>query len=160
MNWTEWSSSARNFGHRLLAKALLNWAQIIKFLFKKLPGGATSRHFRWIFKGSYIIQDGDFYTIASFSEGTQYISDSIPYLALPAGIIRGTLDNLGIPATVTVQVERLPSVKFNVQLIKQQQWNASTYIVSEMIYLFTFFSCEVIYVERTDEAEIKVNWNQ
>jgi hypothetical protein len=40
-------------------------------------------------------------------------------LALPAGIVRGALDSLGIRATVTVQVERLPSVKFNVQLIKQ-----------------------------------------
>uniref|UniRef100_A0A1I8AZ28 Trafficking protein particle complex subunit 6B n=1 Tax=Meloidogyne hapla TaxID=6305 RepID=A0A1I8AZ28_MELHA len=69
-------------------------------------------------QGIYIIQDTDFCTLSPFSEGIQYVADCIPFTAFPVGIVRGALDNLGIRATVTVQVEKLPSVKFNVQLIK------------------------------------------
>nr|CAD2205191.1 unnamed protein product [Meloidogyne enterolobii]CAD2207762.1 unnamed protein product [Meloidogyne enterolobii] len=69
-------------------------------------------------QGIYIIQDTDFCTLSPFSDGVQYVSDCIPFMALPVGIVRGALDNLGICATVTVHVEKLPSVKFNVQMIK------------------------------------------
>ncbi|CAK5092096.1 unnamed protein product [Meloidogyne enterolobii] len=69
-------------------------------------------------QGIYIIQDTDFCTLSPFSDGVQYVADCIPFMALPVGIVRGALDNLGICATVTVHVEKLPIVKFNVQMIK------------------------------------------
>ncbi|KAI3411805.1 hypothetical protein GPALN_001870 [Globodera pallida] len=69
-------------------------------------------------QGIYIIQDNKFHTVVSFSEGTQYLADSIPYLAFPAGIVRGALESLGLLATVTVQVEKMPVVKFSIQLEK------------------------------------------
>lgn len=64
------------------------------------------------------MQDNKFYTLASFSEGVQYISEAAIFLAFPSGVIRGALSNLNIKAIVTPQVEKLPIVKFNIQLNK------------------------------------------
>ncbi|KAL3078225.1 hypothetical protein niasHS_012112 [Heterodera schachtii] len=70
-------------------------------------------------QGIYIIQDSKFHTVTPFAEGAQYLADSVPYLAFPAGLVRGALESLGIVATVTVQVEKLPTVKFNIQMEKK-----------------------------------------
>lgn len=69
-------------------------------------------------QGIYIIQDNKFAMVSPFSEGTQFLKESIIFLSLPCGIIRGALANLGINAIVTSQIEKLPKVKFNVQLSK------------------------------------------
>lgn len=54
--------------------------------------------------------------LTAFSEGTQFLKQAGIYLALPSGIIRGALSNLGIQAVVTPSVEALPSVKFHIQI--------------------------------------------
>lgn len=73
-----------------------------------------------------MIQDNKFSTVASFSEGTQYLEESVIFLALPSGILRGALANLGLPAIVTASSDKLPCVKFNVHLQKSSSGNAST----------------------------------
>jgi len=62
--------------------------------------------------------DNRFHTVAALSEGTQYLEESVVFLAFPSGVVRGALANLGISALVTAQVEKLPIVKFNIHLNK------------------------------------------
>ncbi|CAD5231358.1 unnamed protein product [Bursaphelenchus xylophilus] len=65
-------------------------------------------------QGTYVIQDNKFPFLTSFSEGQQYLNEAILYLALPAGILRGALSNLGIETSVVGSSDALPIARFNV----------------------------------------------
>ena len=42
-------------------------------------------------QGVYIVQDSKFCTVIALSNGTQYIKESLIYLAFPAGMVRGKI---------------------------------------------------------------------
>ena len=95
-------------------------------------------------QGVYIVQDNCFVTVLAFSESTQYLKESLIFLAFPSGfnefnqtttfnithlknqtykcsfvgILRGALESFGITSIVTAQVEKLPIVKFQIQVYK------------------------------------------
>ncbi|KAI6213653.1 hypothetical protein M3Y94_00175900 [Aphelenchoides besseyi] len=71
-------------------------------------------------EGIYVIQDNRFTMLSSFSDGTQYLKDSSIHLAFPSGLLRGALSNLGIEANVSATTERLPTVRFNVTIQKEE----------------------------------------
>jgi hypothetical protein len=63
-----------------------------------------------------VIQDNKFILISNISDGTQYLDKIGVYLAMPSGVIRGALANLGISAVVNASVEKLPIVRFNLKI--------------------------------------------
>jgi len=94
---------------------------IVKFICKEFWIAAFTKsvdNLRTNHQGVYIIQDNLFHTVVALSDGTQYLKESLMYLAFPAGVVRGALENLGVKATVTAQIERLPAVKFHVKISK------------------------------------------
>ncbi|KAI1722776.1 transport protein particle (TRAPP) component domain-containing protein [Ditylenchus destructor] len=100
---------------------LTNELETMKFICKEFwltAFGKGVDNLRTNHQGIYIIQDNKFVTVAALSDSTQYLEESIIFLAFPSGIVRGALANLGISAIVNAQVEKLPVVKFNVQLNK------------------------------------------
>uniref|UniRef100_A0A914CST0 Trafficking protein particle complex subunit 6B n=1 Tax=Acrobeloides nanus TaxID=290746 RepID=A0A914CST0_9BILA len=100
---------------------LVSELEIMKFICKEFwtnTFGKQVDNLRTNHQGIYVIQDNKFFTVASFSEGTQYIEEAAIYLSLPAGILRGALANLGISCIVIASTEKLPAVKFNVNLNK------------------------------------------
>ncbi|KAI6228922.1 hypothetical protein M3Y99_01171800 [Aphelenchoides fujianensis] len=76
-------------------------------------------------EGIYVIQDNRFTLLASFSDGTQYLKDVSVYLAFPSGVLRGALSNLGIEANVSATVEKLPTVRFNITIQKEDAADAT-----------------------------------
>lgn len=74
----------------------------------------TITTFTVLFQGIYVIQDNKFLLLTSFAEGTQYLDQAALYLAMPAGVLRGALSNLGIEAIVTPSSDSLPIARFNV----------------------------------------------
>ncbi|VDN54753.1 unnamed protein product [Dracunculus medinensis] len=100
---------------------LLTELDKVKFICKEFWTAAFGKqvdNLRTNHQGVYVVQDNKFFTVANFAEGKQYLKESSIFLALPCGIIRGALSNLGIESLVTTSVEALPLVKFHVQLQK------------------------------------------
>ncbi|VDN07669.1 unnamed protein product [Thelazia callipaeda] len=91
----------------------------MKFLCKEFWTAAFGKqidNLRTNHQGVYVMQDNEFFIFSDFEAGKQYVETSAIYLALPCGIVRGALYNLGINCVVTSSVENLPVVKFHVHM--------------------------------------------
>ncbi|CAD5223898.1 unnamed protein product [Bursaphelenchus okinawaensis] len=98
----------------------------VKFICKEFWNNVFGKqvdNLRTNHQGTYVIQDNKFPLLTSFSEGQQYLSDAILFLALPAGILRGALSNLGIETVVVGSSDGLPVARFNVtvQLVEEEK---------------------------------------
>uniref|UniRef100_A0A0N5AWJ3 Trafficking protein particle complex subunit 6B n=1 Tax=Syphacia muris TaxID=451379 RepID=A0A0N5AWJ3_9BILA len=91
----------------------------MKFLCKEfwtIAFGKQVDNLRTNHQGVYVVQDNHFFVLLSFAEGKQYCEQAAVYLAVPSGIIRGALANMGIKSLVTATVETLPAVKFHIHM--------------------------------------------
>ncbi|XP_064603215.1 trafficking protein particle complex subunit 6b-like [Liolophura sinensis] len=70
-------------------------------------------------QGVYVLQDNKFKFLTQMSSGKQYMEEAPKYLALPCGMIRGALSNLGINCLVTAEVSAMPACKFQIQIQRQ-----------------------------------------
>ncbi|WAR19866.1 TPC6B-like protein [Mya arenaria] len=80
-------------------------------VFKKQIDNLRTNH-----QGVYVLQDNKFRFLTQMSNGKQYMEISPRFLALPCGIIRGSLANIGVTSVVTAEVSAMPSCKFQIQL--------------------------------------------
>uniref|UniRef100_A0A1I8F2C2 Trafficking protein particle complex subunit 6B n=3 Tax=Macrostomum lignano TaxID=282301 RepID=A0A1I8F2C2_9PLAT len=95
--------------------------EIVKFLckdfwaslFKKQVDNLKTNH-----QGVYVVIDEKFSLLVPMARGKQYLDRCHLYTAFPCGLIRGALTNLGLRAIVTAEVEELPRVKFQIQLVQ------------------------------------------
>ncbi|KAL3874352.1 hypothetical protein ACJMK2_037380 [Sinanodonta woodiana] len=67
-------------------------------------------------QGVYVLQDNRFRFLTHISNGKQYMEAAPKYLALPCGMIRGALANLGVNCVVTAEVSTMPACKFQIQI--------------------------------------------
>lgn len=96
--------------------------EIIKFvcrnlwelLFKKQMDNLKTNH-----RDTYVLVDHNFEFCRRMGTNLSPQNTAklaFPYLCFPAGIIRGFLHAMGLPATVTVEAPELPMVTFNVRI--------------------------------------------
>ncbi|XP_006871406.1 PREDICTED: trafficking protein particle complex subunit 6A [Chrysochloris asiatica] len=81
------------------------WAAV----FQKQTDGLRTNH-----QGTYIILDNDFPLLVRMAAGQQYLEEAPKFLAFTCGLLRGTLNTLGIKSLVTAAVAALPACKFQV----------------------------------------------
>ncbi|KNC87170.1 hypothetical protein SARC_00698 [Sphaeroforma arctica JP610] len=97
--------------------------EVIKFickdfwmnLFQKQVDNLRTNH-----KGVYVLQDNKFQTFAPIANGTQYIEQMSPFLAMPCGLIRGALAALGHTATVHADVVNMPACTFQIRIQRME----------------------------------------
>ncbi|XP_078000733.1 trafficking protein particle complex subunit 6b-like [Glandiceps talaboti] len=82
-------------------------------LYKKQVDNLRTNH-----QGVYVLQDNRFKLLQQMAAGKQYLEFAPKYLALPCGLIRGALANLGINSIVTAEVTTMPACKFQIILQK------------------------------------------
>ncbi|XP_064484962.1 trafficking protein particle complex subunit 6b-like [Ornithodoros turicata] len=91
---------------------------IIKFICKELWSAVYKKqvdNLRTNHHGVYVLHDNRFRFLTQLSTSKQYINMAPKYLAFTCGLIRGTLANLGIQSSVTVEVTTMPACKFQIQ---------------------------------------------
>ncbi|ELT95033.1 hypothetical protein CAPTEDRAFT_126805 [Capitella teleta] len=63
-------------------------------------------------QGVYVLQDNRFRLLTQMSNSKQFMEEAPKYLALPCGLIRGALANLGIISVVTADVTTMPACEY------------------------------------------------
>ncbi|CAC5408869.1 trafficking protein particle complex subunit 6b-like [Mytilus californianus] len=81
------------------------------FVYKKQIDNLRTNH-----QGVYVLQDNKFRFLTQLSNGKQYMDYAPKLLALPCGLMRGALANLGINSIVTAEVTAMPACKFQIQI--------------------------------------------
>lgn len=92
---------------------------IIKFVCKDLWNGVYKKqvdNLRTNHQGVFVLQDNKFKLLTQMSSGKQYMESAPKYLALPCGLIRGALANLGVSCVVTAEVSTMPACKFQIMI--------------------------------------------
>lgn len=69
-------------------------------------------------QGVYVLQDNGFRFLQRISNSSQFLEHAPKHVAFTCGMIRGSLENLGIKSTVTAEVQTTPSVKFRIQVLR------------------------------------------
>ncbi|EIW86052.1 transport protein particle component [Coniophora puteana RWD-64-598 SS2] len=100
---------------------------VVKFVCKDLWTACWDKqidNLRTNHRGVYVLQDNAFkplMRLSSWEGRTEALRRAKTYVALPAGIIRGSLGRLGLPGTVTTDITSLPQCTFHVKLPKNAQ---------------------------------------
>ncbi|XP_061192476.1 trafficking protein particle complex subunit 6b-like [Saccostrea echinata] len=81
------------------------------YVYKKQIDNLRTNH-----QGVYVLQDNRFRFLTQISNGKQYMESAPKFLALPCGMIRGALSNLGVNCVVTAEVSAMPACKFQIQI--------------------------------------------
>eukprot|EP00794_Sanderia_malayensis_P019897 gene19897-21841_t len=82
-------------------------------IYKKQVDSLKTNH-----QGVYVLQDENFKLLSKISKERDYTEEARQLLAFPCGIICGCLAELGVPASVTVDVSNMPACKFTVLIQK------------------------------------------
>ena len=67
-------------------------------------------------QGVYVLTDSQFRFLRFISTSEQFTAECHPFLAIPCGIIRGALNNIGITSSVSSEIVKPPQVKFTVTI--------------------------------------------
>ncbi|NP_001156092.1 trafficking protein particle complex subunit 6b-like [Acyrthosiphon pisum] len=94
--------------------------EVLKFIctdfwscvYKKQVDNLRTNH-----QGVYVLHDNEFRFFSKLSNGTQYLKSAPKYATFTCGLIRGALENFGISSIVTVEIIRMPSCKFHIQVL-------------------------------------------
>ncbi|XP_022330105.1 trafficking protein particle complex subunit 6b-like isoform X2 [Crassostrea virginica] len=81
------------------------------YAYKKQIDNLRTNH-----QGVYVLQDNKFRFLTQISNGKQFMETAPKFLALPCGMIRGALSNLGVNCVVTAEVSAMPACKFQIQI--------------------------------------------
>ncbi|XP_062574620.1 trafficking protein particle complex subunit 6b-like [Saccostrea cucullata] len=81
------------------------------YVYKKQIDNLRTNH-----QGVYVLQDNRFRFLTQISNGKQYMESAPKFLAMPCGMIRGALSNLGVNCVVTAEVSAMPACKFQIQI--------------------------------------------
>lgn len=81
------------------------------YVYKKQIDNLRTNH-----QGVYVLQDNKFRFLTQMSNGKQFMEAAPKFLALPCGMIRGALSNLGVNCVVTAEVSAMPACKFQIQI--------------------------------------------
>jgi hypothetical protein len=82
-------------------------------VYKKQVDNLRTNH-----QGVYVLQDNRFRFLLQIADNKANLELISEYLALPCGLIRGALTNLGVTCIVTAEVVKLPECKFQVQMMR------------------------------------------
>lgn len=69
-------------------------------------------------QGVYILNDNSFKLLCKIAGNRENVNEGRKYVAFPCGLIRGALAGLGVSSFVTVDVQEMPSAKFQVDIQK------------------------------------------
>ncbi|XP_075242244.1 trafficking protein particle complex subunit 6b-like [Convolutriloba macropyga] len=67
-------------------------------------------------QGVYVLTDNQFRFLRSISSTDQFTAECHPFLAIPCGVLRGALANIGVSASVSSEIVKPPQVKFTVTI--------------------------------------------
>eukprot|EP01134_Creolimax_fragrantissima_P006937 CFRG6937T1 len=93
--------------------------EVIKFICKDFWMNIYQKqvdNLRTNHRGVYVLQDNKFQSFVPIANGTQYIDQMSPFLAMPCGLIRGALAALGHTATVHADVVNMPACTFQIRI--------------------------------------------
>eukprot|EP00003_Mantamonas_plastica_P020056 TRINITY_DN3246_c0_g1_i1.p1 TRINITY_DN3246_c0_g1~~TRINITY_DN3246_c0_g1_i1.p1 ORF type:complete len:191 (+),score=43.64 TRINITY_DN3246_c0_g1_i1:34-573(+) len=102
---------------------------VMKFICKDLWNEVYQKNvdnLRTNHKGTFVLRDNKFPWLKRHSTGKGGNATELaaPYVAFPCGLIRGALENLGIEAQVTVEIDNLPCCEFTI-VCQQPNSNSS-----------------------------------
>jgi len=70
-------------------------------------------------QGVYVLHDNEFKFFTHISDNGQYLEHAPKFLAIPSGLVRGVLANLGVNSLVHAETTQFPKVTFQIMIQPQ-----------------------------------------